>query len=102
MGTGFRMPPQQQQQQPQHSQQKPDLLSEAAHNLSRNSVNTTMTSTGKGDSTATSSNASHGSYKMAMENIIEDYHGGRYVYSYIFNFEPLINPNIEEHFKLSG
>ena len=81
MGTGFRMPPQQQQQQqqpqPQHSQQKPDLLSEAAHNLSRNSVNTTMTSTGKGDSTATSSNASHGSYKMAMENIIEDYHGGR-------------------------
>ena len=77
MGTGFRMPPQHQQQQPQHSQQKPDLLSEAAHNLSRNSVNTTMTSTGKGDSTATSSNASHGSYKMAMENIIEDYHGGR-------------------------
>ena len=70
MGTGFRMPSSQPQQP-----QKPDLLTEAAHNLSRNSVNTTMTSTGKGDSTATSSNASHGSYKMAMENIIEDYHG---------------------------
>ena len=68
MGTGFRTIPQQ--------QQKPDLLTEAAHNLSRNSVNTTMTtSVGRPEgSTATnSSNHSHGSYKMAMENIIEDY-----------------------------
>ena len=47
MGTGFRTIPQQ--------QQKPDLLTEAAHNLSRNSVNTTTTtSVGKPDgSTAT-------------------------------------------------
>jgi len=71
MGTGFRTIPQQ--------QQKPDLLTEAAHNLSRNSAQsvntTTTTSVGKPEgSTATnSSNHSHGSYKMAMENIIEDY-----------------------------
>lgn len=65
MGTGFRTIPQQ--------QQKPDLLSEAAHNLSRNSVNTTTTtSLGKADSSTTSS-SNQGSYKMAMENIIEDY-----------------------------
>ena len=65
MGTGFRTIPQQQQQQ-----QKPDLLTEAsAHNMSRNSVNTTTTtSLGKPESTS-----SHGSYKMAMENIIDDY-----------------------------
>ena len=62
--------------------QKPDLLSEAAHNVSRSSVNTTTTtSLGKPDS-STSSNHSHGSYKMAMENIIEDYVDGRYYFIY--------------------
>ena len=60
MGTGFKM-------------QKPDLLSEAAHNLSRNSVNTTTTTSMSNKPESTSSNNSHGSYKMAMENIIEDY-----------------------------
>ena len=74
MGTGFRTIPQQQQQ-------KPDLLSEA-HNLSRNSVTTTTTTSvvsNKPESSAASSNhsSSHGSYKMAMENIIEDYSGTR-------------------------
>ena len=70
MGTGFRamapLPPQ--------PQQKPDLLTEAAER-GRNSANTTMTSMGKADSSATASSASQGSYKMAMENIIEDYSG---------------------------
>lgn len=66
MGTGFRVQP-----------QKPDLLTEAAER-GRNSANTTMTSMGKADSSATASSASQGSYKMAMENIIEDY-SGRYI-----------------------
>ena len=69
MGTGFRamapLPPQ---------PVKPDLLTEAAER-GRNSANTTMTSMGKADSSATASSASQGSYKMAMENIIEDYSG---------------------------
>jgi hypothetical protein len=75
MGTGFRTIT------PAAAQQKPDLLSEATHNLSRNSVNTTTTSMGgKADSSTTtaSSNVSQGSYRMAMENIIEDYCNGRY------------------------
>ena len=72
MGTGFRaMAPLPPQPQPQ---QKPDLLTEAAER-GRNSANTTMTSMGKADSSATASSASQGSYKMAMENIIEDYSG---------------------------
>ena len=50
------------------------LLTEAAER-GRNSANTTMTSMGKADSSATASSASQGSYKMAMENIIEDYSG---------------------------
>ena len=73
MGTGFRVQP-----------QKPDLLTEAAER-GRNSANTTMTSMGKADSSATASSASQGSYKMAMENIIEDY-SGRYVKSHNVNF----------------
>ena len=50
-------------------------------NAIMSSVNTTTTtSVGKpeGSTATSSSNHSHGSYKMAMENIIEDY-GRRYV-----------------------
>ena len=86
MGTGFRTLPAPHCTSatvlPPSVTQKPDLLSEAAHNVSRNSVNTTTTtSLGKPDS-STSSNHSHGSYKMAMENIIEDYVDGRYYFIY--------------------
>ncbi len=95
MGTGFRTTPVINGNGNGHAANKPDLLTDAPlHNLSRNSVNTnTTTSTlagggvggskmppdsGTVSTAATSSNASQGSYRMAMENIIEDY-SGRYV-----------------------
>lgn len=78
MGTGFRSTTTPLTSNGSPKQLQPDLLTDTAHNVSRNSVTTTTTSTGAtskkaGSSTGASSNASQGSYRMAMENIIEDY-----------------------------